>query len=106
MRNSGSSGSVSPIIGACRRRRRNHADVCALGARNALVLAGLQRTQEPRLLCRRDVPDLVEEQRAAIGQLETPGSIGLGVGEGALHVPEHLAFENGLGQAARIHGDE
>ena len=73
---------------------------------DALVLAGLQRAQEPRLLRGRDVSDLVEEQRAAVGQLEAPRAVRLGVREGALHVPEHLALEHGLRQAARIHRDE
>ena len=60
------------------------------------------------LACRLEghVRDLVEEERAAVGQLEAADAVGLGVGEGALHVAEQLALEDALGQPARVHADE
>ena len=54
----------------------------------------------------RHVRDLVEEQRAAVGELEAAGAIGLRVGERALHVAEQLALEHTVGEAARVDGDE
>ena len=53
-----------------------------------------------------DVGDLVQEQRAAVGQLEAPDAVGLGVGECALHVAEQLALEDAFGEPAGIDRDE
>ena len=39
------------------------------------------------------VADLVQQQGAAVGQLEAADAVGARVGEGALHVAEHLALE-------------
>src|SRR5712691_12679698 len=51
---------------------RNDAYVRTPRARraNALVLAGLEHAQQLRLLRERQIGDLVEEQRAALGELE------------------------------------
>ena len=51
----------------------------------------------------RHVGDLIEEQRAAVGQFEAADTIHLGVGECALDVPEQLAFKNAFRQAAGVH---
>ena len=53
-------------------RRRNHADIDRLGARrpDPLELAFLQDAQELDLDIRRQVADFVEEDGAAVGQLE------------------------------------
>ena len=55
-------------------RRRNHADIDRLRARrpDALELAFLQHAQELHLDVRRQIADLVQEDRAAVGQLEAP----------------------------------
>jgi hypothetical protein len=37
--------------------------------------------------------DLVEEERAAVGEVEEAGLVGRGAGEGAADVPEELALE-------------
>ena len=60
-------------------RRREHAHVDLLRARRAepLELAALEHAQQTRLLGRRDVRDLVEEQRAAVGELEAADAVGL-----------------------------
>ena len=53
-----------------------------------------------------DLPDLIEEQRPAVGQLEAPQ---LGVhrpGERAFLVPEQLALQQRLGQGGAVDGDE
>ncbi len=69
---------------------------------DALDHALLEEAQQLDLERQRHVADLVEEQRAAAGQLD----LALGgldrAGEGALLVPEQLAFEQGLGIAAQL----
>ena len=47
-------------------------------------LALLQHAQELGLEVERQVADLVEEERAAVGQLEQAGPVARGAGEGAL----------------------
>ncbi len=59
-----------------------------------LDLAGFEDAEEFRLLVHREIGDLVEKQRAPIGQLETADAIGFGVRERAPDVAEELAFEN------------
>ena len=54
----------------------------------------------------RHVRDLVEEERPPVRHLEAAHAVGLGVGEGALHVAEELALEDPLGEPARVHGQE
>ena len=68
-----------------------------------LELAGLEHAQQLGLLVQRDVGDLVEEQRAAVGELEAADAIGLRVGERALHVAEQLALEHAFREAAGVH---
>ena len=53
-----------------------------------------------------DVADFVKEQGAVLGQFEFADLVGVGPGEGALDVPEELAFEQGLHQGAAVHGDK
>ena len=54
----------------------------------------------------RQLADLVEEQRAAVGDLEQPG-LGVGrAGERAAHVPEQLAFEQRLDDGRAVDDDE
>ena len=66
----------------------------------------LQEAQQLDLQRQRDVADLVEEQRAAMGQLD----LALGrldrAGEGALLVAEQLAFEQVLGDRRAVDRDE
>ena len=83
--------------------RRDQAHVDVLGARraHALDLAGLEHAQQLGLLANRHVADLVEEDGAVVGQLEAPDAIHAGVGKGALHVSEELAFEGAFRQARR-----
>ena len=61
--------------------------------------------QELGLLAEGDVGDLVEEEGAAVGQLEAAYPVALGVGEGALDVAEQLALEQRVGDAAGVDGD-
>ena len=83
--------------------RRDEANVD--GARRAradrLHLPLLQHAQELRLERRRDLADLVEEERAARGALEDALAVAVGAGERALHVAEELGLEHRL--AERLH---
>ena len=49
---------------------------------------------------------LVEEERAAVRQLEPALAVGDRAGEGAAHVAEQLALDDGLGQRRAVHLDE
>src|SRR6185437_10359951 len=61
-------------------------------------LARLERPEEFDLSAHRDIADLVEEERAAVGVLEPPFPLAVGAGEGAPDVAEQLAFEDVLAQ--------
>ena len=74
-----------------------HVDLDRVGAAEPLELALLQHAQQLDLRGQVDVADLVEEQRAAVGQLEAALAPLLRAGEGALLVAEEL----GLDQASR-----
>src|SRR5439155_732647 len=76
-------------------RRRQHPDVerDPLVAADALDHALLQDAQQLRLQWIGHVPDLVEEQRAAVGELELAGAVALRAGEGAPGVAEELALQ-------------
>src|SRR5256886_17682387 len=71
-------------------------DRVRLAAAAAQALALLQRAQELHLDVRRDLGDLVEEERAAVGALEAAGARRDGAREGALLVAEELALEDTL----------
>lgn len=66
--------------------------------------AALQRRQQFRLQMQRQVADLIEEERTAVGDLELSGTVGARIGEGTLHVAEQFAFEQRLGHGTHIHG--
>ena len=53
----------------------------------------LQNGQKPGLLTGRQVADLVQKQRAAIGFFKPPHPILAGVGKGPLHVAKQFAFK-------------
>ena len=67
----------------------------ARGARlaDALELPLLQHAQQLALQLERDLADLVEKQRAAVGQFEPADAVAQRAGEGALDVAEELALE-------------
>ena len=75
-------------------------------AAQPLELALLQHAQDLGLGHRREVGDLVEEQRAAVGQLEPALLAPGGAGEGALLVAEQLGLEQRLGQRRAVDGHE
>ena len=69
-------------------------------------LALLQRAQQLHLRVERQLADLVEEQRAAVGLLELADALVDGAGEGALLVAEQDAFDQVFGDGAAVDRDE
>ena len=87
--------------------RGDDADVGLDGvAAERLVLALLQDAQELHLHLRRELADLVEEERAAGGLREAAVLLRDGAGERAALVAEELALEDRLGDRRAVHGDE
>ncbi len=87
---------------------REHPDVAAPGPGGAdpLELPALEHPQQLALLARRHVADLVEKERAAVGELEAADTVGARIGEGALDVAEELALEDALRNAAGVQREE
>ena len=77
-----------------------------LGAADALEAPLLQHAQQLGLHRRRHVADLVEEERAAVGQLEPARALADGAGERPFLVAEQLALQQGLRQGGAVDGDE
>ena len=87
-------------------RDEAHVDADAVRAAEPLDLALLQRAQQLHLRRHVHVADLVEEQRAALGQLEAALLERVGAGERALLVAEQLGFDQAAGQRRAAHLDE
>ena len=66
----------------------------------------LQDAQQLGLQLQRDLADLIQKHRAAIGQLESPDALRDRAGEGALLMPEQFAFEQSGGNGRAIQLDE
>ena len=88
---------LEPAVGG---RERPDVDMLAPLGADALDLAALEHPQQLGLGLELQVADLVEEQRAAVGQLEAPDAPIGGAGERAALVAEHLALD----QVARNRG--
>ena len=85
-------------------RRRDHAHVDGPGAgvADGPDLALLEHAQELRLERAARLADLVEEERAAVGDVEEALPVGDGAGEGAAAVAEELALEDALGERRTV----
>ena len=83
-----------------------HVDFLLGAAAEPAELPLLQHAQQLDLRRRRHLGDLVEEQRAAVGELEAAGAAIGGAGERALLVAEDLALEQRLGNRRAVDGDE
>src|SRR5262245_5626616 len=70
---------------------------------DALELAVLQDPQELRLQLQGKVADLVEEERASVGELEPAGLSRERAGERAFLVPEELAFDDAGRKSGAVH---
>src|SRR5689334_6334777 len=71
-----------------RRSDDAYVDPDRLDAADPLELLLLQCAQELHLHARRDLPDLVEEQRPAVSELEPPGFARHSARERAAFIPE------------------
>ena len=80
-------------------------DLDRLLAADALEPALLEHAQELGLQAERQLADLVEEQRAAVGHLEAAGLLFGRAGERALLVAEQLALDQRLGERGAVDGD-
>src|ERR1019366_3404448 len=80
--------SSGDFVGEIAIRRRDHSYVHAdrLGITNTNDDALLKRAQDLRLGVEREVTDLIEEQRAAVGSFELSRLVARGPGERPLHV--------------------
>jgi hypothetical protein len=89
-------------------RGREDADVHRYGLAGSNPLEGLllDDSEELRLELERKVPDLVEEDGPAVGQLEAAPAILHGVGKSPFHMAEEFAFEEAFGEGRAIHTDE
>jgi hypothetical protein len=81
-------------------------DLDGLGPANALERPFLKHAQKAHLQARRDVPDLVQEQGAAVGDLEPPLVRADGAGERPLFVSEQLTLEDPVGQRRAVDANE
>ena len=75
-------------------------------AADALDFVGLEDAQELGLDGRRQRPDLVQEHRSLVRQLEAAGPRSHGAGEGALLVAEELRLRERLGEGRGVDRDE
>ena len=89
-------------------RRADDAHVGAqrLAPADALEGALLEEAQELALDVERQIADLVEEQRAALGELDLAGDAAIGAGERAALVAEELALDELRRQRRAVDGDE
>ena len=74
-------------------RRGDDADVdeaCAIGGADTLQFSLFEEAKEQRLHAQAHLTHFVEEQRAAVGDLELSELVAVGAGETALHVAEQL----------------
>ena len=83
-----------------------HVDLARLRRPDALELAFLQHAQQLGLHVGGQVADLVEEQRAAVGQLEAALARRHRAGERAALVPEQLALDQRRRQRGAVHAHE
>ena len=83
-----------------------HVDLARAIVTHPLELALLQHPQELRLQLERHLSDLVEEQRPAVGELESSDAIAMSAGERAAHVAEELALEELAGNRGAVHPHE
>src|SRR3989339_2197903 len=71
-----------------------------------LDLPFLQHPEKLRLQVDREIPDLIQEKRAAVRLLKKTALILPGIREGAFHVAEKLGLQNVLGQSRTVHRDK
>src|SRR5206468_7395532 len=83
-----------------------HVDLARARVADAFNFLLLQDPQQLGLHGQRDFPNLVEKERAAVGEFEPPGLVAHRARERAAHVPKEFAFEKILGDGATVDLDE
>ena len=83
-----------------------HVDPLQFAAADPPEAAGLQEAQELGLQAEVHLGDLVEEQRAAVGEFGRAGAVLRRAGEGAAHMAEDLALHQVFRDGAAIDRDE
>ncbi len=91
---------------ALRRREHAHVRLERAVAADPPELLGLEHPQELRLHVERKLADLVEEHRAAVGELERALARHVGARERAALVAEQLALEERIADGAAVDHDE
>src|SRR5262245_37832306 len=83
-------------------------DIHDLGRSSAKTTncAIVQERQDLRLECRREQRDLIEEQSAAVGELDEAGFRATSVGESPAFIAEQLRFEQVFGNRGAVDIDE
>ncbi len=99
-------GSRAAAEVAVRCRDQPHVGAQRARAANTLELLLLEHAQELRLRLERELADLVEEDAAAVGELEPPAPLLGRAGEGALLVAEELALDQLARQRRAVHRHE
>ena len=89
-----------------RRADDAHVDALIVGVADAAEGLLLDQAQHLHLERERQLADLVEEERAAVGRLEQAGLVVQRAREGALHVAEQLGFEQHLRNRRAVHDHE
>src|SRR5207245_9389745 len=92
--------------GRVRRGDEAHVDLDRPGAADPLDLALLEYPQELGLELGPQGADLVEEERAALRELELAKLALVGAGERTLLVAEQVGLDESLGDRRRVDGDE
>src|SRR5690606_26495157 len=91
---------------AIRRRDDPHVDVPRLLLADALERAFLEHAQQLALELERDLADLVEKQRAAVGELEAADAVAQRTRKRTAHVTEKLALEQVPRDRRAVHADQ
>src|SRR5439155_165033 len=83
-----------------------HVHFDRLRSADAGELPLLQEAKKFRLREHAEVADLVQEQRAAVGELDLAEPARQSAREGAFLMPEQLALDEGLRDGRAVEGDE
>ena len=97
---------ISVFQVAVGRRQQPDVDLDRVVGADAVNLAVLQHAEQLRLQRQRHVADFVEEQRAAVGVLESALAEPVGPGECPGFVAEQFVVEQVLVQGGAVHGHE
>src|SRR5438034_407393 len=95
-----------PLEVPVRRRDHPHVDRVRLGRADGTHLHLLEYAQELDLQPRRELGDLIEEDRPLVGATEESERVRDGAREGAADVTEELGLQEVLWDRAAVHGDE